>query len=151
MKEVTVSENEIFFPKREPISVLGESPVQIENFNKLFLSELREKSGLKLGLRIQVPADAFDKLRVIAQDVLSGEIDEELLKYQMVVLAQTSGLNSTSWTNFKVALNALLDTFQKLPQVEEVMKEFTGSERECLYAQDRMCVKAIFSQALQHM
>ena len=150
MTEVLVTEDGIIFPTIKAISVLGERAGEATNFNRLFLKELREVAHLELGLKLQVPADAFDKLKAIARDILSGKIDNEPLKYQIVVLAQTSGLNSTGWGNFKVALNTLLDTFQMLPQVAEILEGFIGSDQERLYAQDRMCIKAIFSQALKH-
>lgn len=149
--EVQVTEDIVIFPTKKAVSVLGEKPGEGSDFNRLFLSELREVAHLELGLKLEVPADAFDRLKKIANDILTGGIDNEPLKYQMMILAQTSGLNSTSWGNFKVALNMLLDSFEMLPQVAEVLESFTGTDQERLYAQDRMCVKAIFSQTLKQL
>lgn len=151
MKEVKVIEEVIIFPVRTAIPVLGMQPRQLEDFNKLFLSELREAASIELGATIKIPEDTFDRLKAIVSKVLSGKIDNEPLKWQMRTLAQTSGLSNTTWGNFKVALERLLTTFQNMPEVESALSEIIGTVSERSYAQDRLCVKAIFSKALEEM
>lgn len=141
----------LIFPPRKSISVLGTKPRMVQDFNALFLEETRELSGLTTDIDLIIPEGALLRLAKVANDLLSGDIDNEPLKYQIVLLSQTCLFSSVTWDNFKASLSMMLDSFQMLPQVAAILEEFTGSDQIRAYTKDRACAKAIFSQSLQQL
>ena len=145
-KEVMVSDKSVIFPRRNARAVLGLPGVEVEDFNALFFAELNQASGLADGTVIQIPETAYDRLKAIVEDVLSGEIDNSELRFLIKVVVQTSYLNSTTWANFKVNINTILNDFQMVPEVVAISAELEGTEKERHYAWDRLCIQAIFNQ-----